>query len=321
MTVARPILAALRASVDAWQGFWFSPMAASTLALFRIAMGVLVFCWTLSLAPELSAMFSSKGILPRQPVGPGVWGLLGFIPGKIAVIALFSALLVASACLVVGFWTRIMAVVVFVGVMSFERRNPWVFSSGDGLIRNLAFFLMLAPAGAALSVDRWRKARERFWEFPLISAWPVRLLQVQLSILYLSTVWAKLRGMTWNDGTAVSYALRIADLGRFRVLDFLAHSPLVTNALTYATLAIEFSLGILVWNKRLRPWVLALGVLLHFGTGYVLRLGFFVPAILTLYLAFLSPGAATRLILAAGSRLANSRLARTRLRPFFSAVD
>lgn len=318
MSAARRNQAVARGGVDAWQRFWFSPMQSSTLALFRIAMGLLVFGWTLSLSPELSAMFSSKGILPDQPQGPGVWGILGLVPGKTAVIVLFVALLIASACLTVGYRTRLMAVVVFVGVISFERRNPWVFSSGDGLIRNLAFYLMLAPSGAALSVDRWRRARDRFWQFPLISGWPVRLVQVQLSVLYLATVWAKLRGMTWNDGTAVSYALRISDLARFEIPDFLAHTPLLANTFTYATLAIEFSLAILVWNRRLRPWVLVFGVLLHAATGYVLRLGFFVPAILTLYLAFLTPTTATRLILAARHRLANSPLARTRLRAFFS---
>lgn len=321
MRIGRWTLALLGGPLDSWQRFWFAPMPSSTLALFRMAMGVLIFAWTLSLAPELSAMFSSAGILPEQPRGPGVWGLLGLIPGHAAVILLFAGLLVASACLTVGYRTRIMSVVVFVGVVSFERRNPWVFSSGDGLIRNLAFYLMVAPAGAALSFDRMRKAPDRFWEFPAISAWPVRLLQVQLSVLYLSTVWAKLRGATWNNGTAVSYALRVSDLARFEVPDFLAHSPLLTNVLTYSTLAIEASLGVLVWNRRLRPWILALGILLHAATGYALRLGFFVPAILVLYLGFLSPPAATRVILAARGSLAGGRLGSTRLGQALSRGD
>ena len=40
-------------------------------------------------------------------------------------------------------------------------------------------------------------------------------MQIQLSILYLSGLWVKLQGTTWNDGTAVSYAMRITDLRRF----------------------------------------------------------------------------------------------------------
>ena len=152
------------------------------------------------------------------------------------------------------------AVVVFVGVLSLERRNPFVFNSGDGLIRVIAFYLMFAPSGESLSLDRWRRARETFWEFPARAPWALRLMQVQLSILYLASVWAKLAGETWNNGTAVSYALRLEDLQRFEPPTALATSELVSNLLTYGTIAVEASLGVLVWNRTLRPYVLALGV-------------------------------------------------------------
>jgi hypothetical protein len=198
-------------------------------------------------------------------------------------------LLVASVCLCVGFYTRIAAAIVFVGVLSFERRNPFVFNSGDVLVRAIAFYLMLAPAGAALSVDRWRKAREQFWEFPLRAPWALRLIQIQLSTVYLSTVWDKVRGTTWNDGTAVSYAFRIEDLVRFPIPHFIPDSLLLVNLLTFMTLAIELSIGILIWNRALRPYVIALGVMLHLGIDYRIRVGFFAPAIFTGYLSFVPP--------------------------------
>ena len=56
-----------------------------------------------------------------------------------------------------GQWTRLAAVVVFVGIVSLERRNPFVFNSGDGLLKVIAFYMMLAPSGASLSLDRWRR--------------------------------------------------------------------------------------------------------------------------------------------------------------------
>ena len=152
-------------------------------------------------------------------------------------------LTLASLCLIVGQDTRVAAVVVFVGVLSLERRNPFVFNAGDGLIRVIAFYLMFAPSGESLSLDRWRHARKTFWEFPARAPWALRLMQVQLSILYLASVWAKLAGETWNDGTAVSYAVRLEDLQRFEPPAALATSELVSNLLTYGTIAIEASLG------------------------------------------------------------------------------
>ena len=99
----------------------------------------------------------------------------------------------------------------------------------------------------------------------------MRLLQIQFSIVYLVAVWTKVRGITWNNGTAVSYAMRISDLERFPVPAFITHSLLITNLLTYGTLAIELSLAILVWNRTLRPWVLLAGLSLHIGIDYAVR--------------------------------------------------
>ncbi len=114
-------------------------------------------------------------------------------------------------------------------------------------------------------------------------------LQIQLSVLYLSAFWFKAGGETWRDGTAISYALRIENFQRFPLPDALLTSELMSNVFTFGTLALELSLGLLVWNRRLRPWVLLAGVGLHLGIDYAIRVGFFSYAILVLYLAFIPP--------------------------------
>jgi hypothetical protein len=298
------------AATTAWERFWFQPEATSTLALLRIVFGVLVFWWTLSLAPDLDAFFGKGGVLPSQPSTGGVWGVLGIWKSDVAVQVLFAVLLIASVALIVGYHTRVASLLVFVGVLSFVRRNPFVLNTGDGLLKVMAFYLMLAPAGVALSADRWRAARERFWEFPLRAPWALRLMQIQLSFVYFGAVWAKLRGVTWNDGTAVSYAMRLTDLSRWQLPDFLTHSALVSSLMTYGTLAIEASVPILVWNKRLRPWALLAGAFLHLGIEFSIRVGFFSLAMLTLYLSFLDPTWAQARLLSVRDRLGERARAR-----------
>jgi Vitamin K-dependent gamma-carboxylase len=276
-----------------WERFWFTPEPTSTLAVIRIVFGLLVFAWTLSLAGDLAAFFGKSGVLPKQPSAGGVWGVLGIFPSDFVVQLLFAVLLLSSLALVLGYHTRLAAVLVFIGVMSFERRNPYVFNTGDWLLRVMAFYIMLAPSGAALSLDRFRANRSRFWEFPLRSPWVVRLMQVQLSVIYFAALWDKLQGTTWNNGTAVSYAMRISDVHRFPDLGFLIHSAFLSNVMTFGTLVIEFSVAVFVWNRRLRPWVLLAGALLHLGIEYSIRVGFFSLGMLTLYLAFLEPEWAT----------------------------
>ncbi|MEA2299390.1 MAG: hypothetical protein QOF77_2326 [Solirubrobacteraceae bacterium] len=282
----------------AWTGFWFDPVATSSLALVRIAFGVLVFAWTVSLTPDLSAFFTGGGLLPGQIQGPAVWGVLGLSGSGWAVVAVYAALLAGSLALAAGWWTRLAAAVVFVGLLSLERRDPWVFNGGDGLLRLVAFYLMLAPAGAALSLDRRRRHPQDFWAFPARAPWALRLMQIQLSVVYLAGVWDKVQGASWNNGTAVSYALRVTDIAGLPTPAFLSHSPAVVNLLTFGTLATELALGILVWSRRARPWVLLVGVALHLSIGWAIRVGFFGLTMFVLYVSFLDPDWAAAKILA-----------------------
>lgn len=293
---------------QAWNRFWFAPTATSTVGVLRIAYGIFVVGWTLSLAPDLFAFFSARGIVPEQPSYTLSWyDLLWIFRSNGMIIIVFSSLLSAAIALTLGWHARVAAVVVFVGVCAFETRNPLVFNAGDGLVRLLAFYVMLSPSGVALSLDRLRKARDRFWEFPLRAPWVIRLVQIQLSVIYLSTVWAKLRGVTWNDGTAIHYALQIGDLGRFPVPSFIVDSPIVVNLLTWGTLAVELALGILVWNRRLRPWVLWIGVVMHLLIDYSILVGFFSFAILVAYIAFVPAETMSKVVLAVRDRYAKPR--------------
>jgi len=306
----------VRRALTAWERFWFDPQATSSLALVRIALGLIVTGWTLALLPDLSVMYTSDGVLPKHPTGQGagVWGLLQILHGDTAVVVLYVLLLVSAIALTLGFFTRLAALVAFLGVLSFERRNPWAFNSGDGLVRVLLLFVAVAPAGASLSLDRLRRARAEFWSFPPRSVWGVRLIQILVSVIYLSTVWQKLRGTTWNDGTAVSYAFRLEDLQRFPVPSLVPESSLLSNLMTWGTLVVEFSIGVFVWNRTLRPWVLGAGVLMHLGIDYTLRVGFFSYAMFAAYLSFVPPETASAWILRARDALARIRRKRRRAR-------
>jgi hypothetical protein len=294
----------MKRAVAAWERFWFTPVEASTFVLFRLAFGVVALGYTISLAPALFAFYSDDGILPAQPTYTGTlaWGLLGWFPSDGAVIVVYFLLLISAIALLVGFQTRVAALVFFVCVVSFGRRNPWVLNSGDLLVQVLAFYMLFMPAGLAVSLDRWLKEPRGLFEFPMRPIWPLRLVQVQVSILYIAAVWAKVRGTTWNDGTAVSYAFRLQDIARFPVPGFVTDSLVLANLMTFGTLAVELSIGMLVWNRVLRPWVLLLGIGLHLGIDYAVRVGFFSYAVLVAYVAFVPPDVARSFLLGARDR-------------------
>jgi hypothetical protein len=282
------------AAIDGWREFWFRPQPAYTLGLIRIAFGALAVVWTLSLLPNLFELVGEHGVAPHHPLADYRWGVFELWRTDLALLIGWLVLLVSAVALTLGWHSRLAAVVVFVLILSFDRRNPFVFNSGDALFRIEALFLALAPAGAALSLDQ-RRTTGAFWSARECASWPTRLMQVQLSLIYLSTIQWKLTGDSWPQGTAVSYALRLDDMLIIPIPQWITMNALVMNVATWSTLALELAIGILVWNHRLRPWLLAAGVAMHLMIMLTINVGFFSLAMFVLYVAFLPPETVQRL--------------------------
>ena len=281
--------------IRAWDRWAFTPVDTAPMAALRVVVGLLTIGWTLSLLPDAETFLGSSGLQRDLPeMSGGAW----VVPlGEPRLV--LAVLLAAAVALTLGWRTRVASVLVAVLLLAVQRRDPFVLNSGDLLLRQLAFFVMLMPAGETWSLDARRRGFER-----LRAPWALRLLQLQLSAVYLSTVWQKVRGETWNDGTAVSYAWRIEDLERFALPSALTESVLVANLATYGTLALELALAVLVWNRAARPYVLLAGVGLHLGIDVALRVGFFSATVLVCYLSFLPPATSAAVVARARDVLA-----------------
>lgn len=285
----------IRAVRDAWDRFFFAEASTVNAVAIRIAFGSVILGWALSLWPDLFTFFSDDGVLPEHPSLTGwAWGLLEVSSSDPVVLILWIAMVLAAIGLVLGIAPRLMCAVILIAIVSFLRRNPYIDNSGDLLLRNWAFLFLFLPMGAAVTLPGWIRDRDAVWTFPERPVWPLRLVQMQLSLGYLFSAWEKVPGDTWLDGTAVGYALRIGDLVRFRVPEAVIDNLILVNLLTYGTLALELALAILVWNRRLRPWLLVAGVGLHLGIHLTLEVGFFSWGMLVGYLAFVPARALER---------------------------
>ena len=286
----------------AWNRFWFEPRPTTALALFRMLYGLVVAAWALSLLPDTLAFLSGAGVLPEDPQTRFLrTGLLALFTSDAAAWVVVGGLFVAALLLALGVRTRIASILCFVLLLSISRRNPEINNSGDSLLRHFAFFLMFAPAGSTLSWDSWRQ-RGELWSAPLRAPWALRLIQIQVSLVYFFSTFAKVQGTAWVDGTALADIWRAGDVARFSVPLFIHDSLLASNLGTYATLLVELALAILIWHRPARPYVIAAGLLLHLGIELTLSVGFFSIAVCTGYLAFLSDERAEALVAAVRDR-------------------
>jgi hypothetical protein len=149
--------------------------------------------------------------------------------------------------------------------------------------------MMLAPCGAAFSLDARREAHRRGTVAePLIYPWAQRLMQLQLCLIYFVTAFLKCGGQTWASGTALHYVVFNHEVGQFN-LEWLGGYPLVLNLMAYSALVLEFALAFLLWFRPTRRWVAILGVGLHAGIVPMVNVPLFGEQMTALYLLFLAP--------------------------------
>jgi Vitamin K-dependent gamma-carboxylase len=283
----RPQRSRAGAIIDGWCAFWFTPQPAYTLGLVRIAFGVVAVAWTVALLPDLYRVFGEQGAAPQYRLRDYQWSVFEAWPGDTALLTGWVLLLLSAIAMTVGWHSRFAAILLFVLIHSFHRRGVYIVNAGDSIIIIVALILALSSCGAALSLDQRRRTGS-FWSAQTRAPWPIRLMQVQLSVIYLVSVQAKLSGgRSWADGSATSYAWRTD--GRWALLpapEWLAANATLVNAVTWGTLLIELAIAVLVWNRRWRFWVLAAGVVMHLTMMVTMNVGFFSLAMFVLYVAF-----------------------------------
>ncbi|MBW3624622.1 MAG: DUF393 domain-containing protein [Armatimonadetes bacterium] len=274
-----------------WNEFWFRRRDLTALGAFRIALGLTALSKLLLLLPVLGDFFSERGMLTlaqsqaiRQPPRIAVFD---FLPLEIAPL-LFGVLILVALMFTWGSFTRVTTILLFVGMVSIDHRNPWIVNSGDRLLSILLFFGMFAPMGAALSLDRlWAIYKaEADPEHPARGPyWAVRLMQFQIATMYFWSTYLKLQGDSWPGGEAIYWTTRNIERSRFS-LPFITDTLAGINLLVYFTLLVEGLFPFLVWHRRTRPYAIAGGVLLHLGIEHMMTVQVFGFVVLSSYLLF-----------------------------------
>lgn len=293
-----------------WNRFLFRPASGATFALYRTLLGFTVVAWMLSLLPDLTSFYSDSGLEPHPRYGDYRFGLFRWLEGDTAIWVVYALTLAAAVVVTVGRGARLGAPAMFVGVMSFQLDNPTLLNGGDLLLRTLAAYLaiyaVLSPS-AHVDVPLFGRLGPEGRTWPLIPPWGLRLVQIQVTVIYPASVIAKVGGASWLDGSAALRALAVEDFQRFPVPDFIAHSIVIGALLTWATLAVEAALPALLWFPHTRRAAVMLGVGLHLSFDYALRLGFFGWAMAAAVVTFLPAADTERLVGWAGRRLARQR--------------
>src|SRR5262245_61058577 len=230
----------LSSLVRAWDRFWFRPADPLPLGIMRIFAGGVILYIHLIFSLDLQALIGRNAWLDKEPLdylrkefpfyppaydwpentqpesepftrGMALWSVWFHVTEPGWVVAVHVCFLTAMFLFTIGFATRVTAVITWVGVITYIHRTLTSVFGMDAIMTILAFYLMIGPSGATLSVDRaitrWWARRQGLPEptvKALVSAnFTFRMMQVHFCFVYIASGLSKLQGPSWWNGNAL----------------------------------------------------------------------------------------------------------------------
>ncbi|HEY1067951.1 MAG TPA: HTTM domain-containing protein [Pirellulales bacterium] len=207
-------------------------------------------------------------------------------------IAHFAALAV-FAMFAAGLWTRWTSILAWALTISYANRLPGAMFGLDQLNAVLTTYLMIGPSGASYSIDRLLAGK---LEQPSVGAnISIRLIQLNMCLIYFLAGTSKLNGDFWWEGTAMWMSFANVN---YQTLDmtWTKHFPALLAFICHATVLWELTYAGLVWPRLTRPLVIGMAVLVHAGIGMCLGMITFATIMIIGNMSFVSPALVRRIV-------------------------
>jgi hypothetical protein len=284
---------------DTGVGLWprlaklFFGLDLRSLALFRIALALILLVDLADRAQDLTAHYTDDGVLPRSITPIFIPVSLHALSGSLgAERLLFVLAAVIAVLLLVGYRTQLATLLSWVLLLSLHARNPLVLHGGDLMLRVLLFWCIFLPMGACWSLDaRHRVEGKTPVVRPLVCSVATAALTLQVVFVYWFGLASRTDSSWWGDATAVPIALHLDFYATPLGLWVRNLPPELLRAATVATVTLEGGGPLLLLLSgglpRLRILVVALMIAFHVLLGLSMRLGIFPLICVAAWLPFL----------------------------------
>ncbi|MEZ5324886.1 MAG: HTTM domain-containing protein [Verrucomicrobiales bacterium] len=271
--------------------FWFGDTDARIYAAFRMAFALVALLNLIDFIPYRYAFFADTGLVDlRAAHSPGHFGMPHFslfnvFTSETHVDVIFAISAVAMVLLGAGVCTRAAAFWVWIWHLTFTYRSPVAIAGWDDVLRVYSFLVLISPLGARWP---WRMKKLAPAGLAPVPVYGLRLMCLQLAVIYLHTALCKLPSKDWINGEVLTYYLMSIN-ARFPSAAVVQFHPLL-KVMTWGVLAGEIIVPFLLLFRRTRLWGAVLGISFHIGIFLLSRdLGLFCLTMLILYIPLLDP--------------------------------
>lgn len=279
-----------RSLVGSVREFFYAEEVPYGLALMRIILPLVLMIAVVPRWPFVRELYSSAGAPTPLWETYGVDSLLP-VPGGELAVALYTALVFFLVAGSLGWMTRLSLISATLLYAWFSMLDMLGTMTKYNVIAIHALFLLsLSHCGSVWSVDAVlaRHRHSAFGPPARYPAWPRRLLQLLVGIIYLAAAMTKMHTPEFFSGDQLLFWM-LTDLNFYNPLgDYLALYPVLVPVMAYVTIVWEVLFIFLAWRGWGRTCMLSLGLLFHVLTWGVLGLIVFPLVYLCLYLAFIN---------------------------------
>jgi hypothetical protein len=256
--------------------FSVSPDYLYTVALFRIGIGLILFFEGLDLVKNGWRFYSDSGFFPLSTYSLLVkskrFSLFFLMRNRAQVTSIFALNLVASLSLAIGFLVPLSSLIVLGVLVSRRNRNPFVTSQGHSVATLMLIYLIFSRSGELYSLDS-------YFGLPVIgttAAWPLRLMQIQMSIIYYMAFVHKTRNEAWVSGTVLFHVFdNTLPRRTWPPTPSFVETYIGSAILGWITIATQFALAFGLWIDEIRYPLIAIGALMHLSMELYLGIRLF----------------------------------------------
>jgi len=272
---------------------------AFNFALFRTGLGLLTFIWLVTLLPDFDAFFGTGSLAMERSPGTGWFSIFQWFESDTFLQIGLGLGLAASGTLIFGKLTRVGGPALALLIPSIMTDNLLLWNAGDHLLQTLlllfGFYCLLTPSSDLDTPLQFQEPASKDRLLSNSGVWLFQLVKIQMAIVYLVAFIAKVPGSTWRDGTASMIVFRLENMERFHTPGWLETNFLIGNTITWASLALEAALPILLWKRSTRPYAIAAAAVFHLVIDWTLTIGLFSWIMILGLTAFLPSDLSARL--------------------------
>lgn len=273
--------------------FFFAEETPFGLALVRIGISIACLLVTVPRWIYSRELFSSDGAPTPLALNYGYPDLLAVPSGGLAV-ALMTILTFCCATACLGWCTRAslsIAAVLYTYLNLLDSIST--MTKYSVITSHVLFLLAFSHCGAVWSVDAWLRRRRlglpnpsSLAEHPKYAAWPRRLIQILIGVVYFGASVTKMHTPAYFSGDQLWHWMMTNVNNANPVGEWMTLYPATLVVCAYLCVVWEVLFLFLSWRGWGRICMLAMGVGFHFMTTLTLGLYLFPITCISTYFAF-----------------------------------